>query len=69
MNKITCCKDCEKRHKNCHSDCKTYLSEKADLERFKEYNADARRYHNQVMKTMYEPSFPKNKLKRAFFRT
>ena len=26
---IFCCKDCEKRHLGCHSDCPDYLADKA----------------------------------------
>lgn len=34
--KITCCKDCDKRHCNCHASCKDYIQEKQELE---EYNS------------------------------
>jgi hypothetical protein len=29
MTMIKCCKDCEERHLNCHSECERYLTEKA----------------------------------------
>lgn len=67
MNKITCCKNCDLRHKNCHSDCQIYLKEKAEYERFKEHTHQEKVYHNQIMKTMYERGFPKGKLKRGYF--
>ena len=28
MSKVTCCFECEKRHYNCHSDCKEYNEQK-----------------------------------------
>jgi hypothetical protein len=34
-NTITCCKDCEDRHKNCHSHCERYKAERAKLDQKK----------------------------------
>ena len=43
MNKVTCCKDCEDRHLNCHSQCKKYQNQRGllykqpDDQPFREY--------------------------------
>lgn len=30
-----CCKDCQRRHKGCHSDCEDYLAAKKELDELK----------------------------------
>lgn len=46
MNKVTCCKDCTKRHYNCHAGCKEYQDQRGMLykypedEPFREYWSD-----------------------------
>jgi len=52
MAGITCCKDCKDRHLGCHSSCKIYIEQKAELNKCREkdikYNDDA--YY--ILKTM-----------------
>lgn len=33
---ITCCKDCQNRHLNCHSSCEIYLEQRKELEVYKD---------------------------------
>lgn len=32
---ITCCKNCQNRHLNCHSSCEIYLEQRKELEVYK----------------------------------
>ena len=34
--RITCCKDCQNRHLNCHSSCELYLEQRKELEVYKD---------------------------------
>lgn len=34
--RITCCKNCQNRHLNCHSSCETYLEQRKELEVYKD---------------------------------
>lgn len=59
MSSIKCpCKDCEKRHENCHSDCEGYLS-------FKKDKGD---YDSMIRRKKYKESlFNKNPSKRRVY--
>mgnify|MGYP006934498513 CR=1 FL=1 len=34
--RITCCKNCQDRYLNCHSNCEIYLEQRKELEAFKD---------------------------------
>ena len=34
---VRCCKDCNERHKNCHSHCERYLKEKEEVKKKNEW--------------------------------
>ena len=45
--KITCCKDCTRRHGNCHASCADYIKESAELDEGRE--AERKRMHDHTM--------------------
>lgn len=60
MCKIRCCYKCDKRHKNCHSHCEDYLTERKALD---EYNAKQRqiKLNNQIFNDIKSDAIFKTK--------
>lgn len=51
---IRCCKDCKDRHMNCHSTCKQYIEEKANLINIHTKEKLDGRYHAYLTERKFE---------------
>lgn len=64
--KITCCKDCTKRHIGCHASCEDYIKQKTELDRIRETNHDADeiKRHNLIASYDYYARMQQSKRRR-----
>lgn len=65
---VKCCKDCEKRHKNCHSTCKVYKKEAEDTRKENRWLQEQKEANDNINGYEYNKANTSLKNKKPFSR-